>query len=127
MPSAVIMARISSCASILSIAGFFDVENFSLQRQNRLESPVASLLRRPACGLALDQEQLAAVRIALGAIRQLARQSSGIQRTLTPRQIASLAGGFTSSRRVNRFVDDLLRDRGILLEERSQALVHKLP
>jgi hypothetical protein len=36
-------------------ARFFDVEDFSLERQDRLSAPVAALLRRAAGGIALDQ------------------------------------------------------------------------
>ena len=68
----------------LVVAGFFDVENLALQRQNRLESPVASLLRRSTSGLALNQKQFAAIRIALRAIRQLPWQTAGIQRAFSP-------------------------------------------
>ena len=47
----------------LVVARFFDVENFSLERKDRLEAAVASLFGGAACGLAFDQEQFAAVRL----------------------------------------------------------------
>ncbi len=91
----------------LVVARFLDVENFSLERKDRLEAPIASLLRGSACGLALDQEQLAAFRLALGTIGQLAGQASAIERAFAARQIAGFAGGFTGAGRIDRFVDDL--------------------
>src|SRR5579864_4916012 len=110
----------------LVVTRLLDIEDFSLERQNRLEAPVAALLRRAACRFALDQEQLATVRVAFGAVRQLARQPSGIERSLAPRQIPSFAGRFTRPGSIHSLVDDLLGYRRILLKERSQALIHKL-
>jgi hypothetical protein len=59
-------------AQHLVVARFFDVEDFALQRQNGLEAAVAALLGGAAGRFALDQEQLAALRILLLAIGQLA-------------------------------------------------------
>src|SRR6266699_3758736 len=50
------------------VARLFDVEDFSLERQDGLVLAVASLLRRPAGRFALNDEYLAARRIALLAI-----------------------------------------------------------
>ena len=49
----------------LVVARLFHVQNFSLERQNGLEAPVASLLGGAAGGFTLYQEQLAAGGIAL--------------------------------------------------------------
>ena len=43
-------------AQHLVVAGLLDVQDLTLQRQNRLELAVASLLRGPTCRLTLDQE-----------------------------------------------------------------------
>ena len=53
----------------LVVARFFHVENFALQRQNRLEAAIASLLGGASGGLAFDQEQFAAFRLPFAAIR----------------------------------------------------------
>ena len=112
-------------AQHLVVARFFDVENLALQRQDRLEAAVAALLGGAAGRFTLDQVKLAALRIAFAAVGQLARQTAAIQRAFAPSQVASLAGSFARARRFNRLVDDLARDRRILLEKRAQPLVHE--
>ncbi len=79
----------------------------------------------PPADLTLDQIQFAAVRLALRAVGQLTRQTAAIERTLAPSQIARLACRLTRTRRVDGLVDDLLRDRRILLQEPAQPLVHE--
>ncbi len=58
------------------VARLFDVEDFSLEREDRLILAVASLLRRAAGRFALDHEQLAPRRIALLAIGKFSRQAA---------------------------------------------------
>ena len=77
----------------------------------------------PPADLALDEVELAAVRVALGAVGQLARQAAAVERAFAPGQVAGLARGFARARRIDGLVDDLLRDRRVLLEESAQALV----
>ena len=55
-------------------AGLLDVEDLAAQRQDRLEAPVAALLGRAAGRVALDDEDLAALGVALLAVGQLAGQ-----------------------------------------------------
>src|ERR1019366_10161085 len=45
----------------LVVASLLDVEDLTLQRKNRLELPVASLLRRSACRFTLNQVQLTTI------------------------------------------------------------------
>ena len=97
-----------------------------MKRQNGLIPPVAPAFRGAAGRFALDQKQLAAVRISLLAIGQLARQPAGIERAFAPRQIARFAGRFTRARRVNRLRDDLLHHGRVLVEEFAQLLVDQL-
>ena len=52
-------------------ARLLDVQNLALDRQDGLEPPIASLLRRPARRLSLDDVELAVRRIALLAIGEL--------------------------------------------------------
>ncbi len=126
VPMAVIMARISSCAEHFVVAGFLDVQDLSLERKNRLIAAVAAGFRGAAGRFALDQEQLAAVRIFFLAIGQLARQTAGIERAFAPREIARFAGGFAGTRGIDRLADDLLHHRRILIEELAQFLVDQL-
>ena len=53
----------------LVVARFFNVENFAFQRQDGLKAAIAPLLGSATCGLALNQEQFAAVRLPFAAIR----------------------------------------------------------
>ena len=119
------MARISSWPKHLVVARFFYVEDFPLQRQNRLVAAIAALFGGSACRLALNQIQFAAFRTALAAVRQFAGQTAAIERTFAPGKIAGLAGGFASTRRFNRLVDDAAGDGRILFQEHSQPLVQK--
>ena len=59
---------------------FLDVDQFAANRQNRLELPVAALLGRAAGGITFDNVKLRVRRIAVGTIRQFARQSAAGQR-----------------------------------------------
>ena len=75
------------------VAGFFDVEDFSAQGEDCLILAIAAALGSlPPADFTLDQEQLAPLRIALLAIRELAGQAAGVERAFAPGQIASLAG-----------------------------------
>ena len=107
----------------LVVARFFDVENFSLERQDGLKAAVAALFGGAAGGFALDQEQLAAVGIALGAVGKFAGKSAAIERAFAARQVAGFAGGFAGAGGVDRLVDDLAGDGRVLLEECAQPLV----
>src|SRR5581483_1467424 len=112
-------------AQHLVVARLLDVEDLALKRQNRLEAAVASLLGGAAGALALDQIHFAALRLTLGAVGQLARQSAPVQRALAACQIAGLARGLASACRFNCLVDDALGNRRVLVEEAAQALVHE--
>ncbi len=63
-------------------ARLLDVEDLAADRQDRLDSRVAALLGRPAGGVALDDEQLALLRIRRLAVGQLARQSAASEQAL---------------------------------------------
>src|SRR5258707_2110601 len=63
-------------------AGALDVEDLALERQDRLKTPVAALLRRAAGAVTLDDEQLALGRVALLAVGELARQVGDVERAL---------------------------------------------
>ena len=109
-------------AQHLVVARFFDVEDFSLERQDGLVLAVAPALGRAAGRLALDDEDFASRGIALLAIGQLARQAAGIHRGLAPRQLARLAGRFAGARGIDALADDAARHGGVLVEVLAQAL-----
>ena len=56
---------------------FPGVEDLAAQRHDRLELAVARLLGRAAGGIAFDQEQLAALRIAASCNRRACRAAPG--------------------------------------------------
>ena len=112
-------------AQHLVVTRLLDVQDFSLERQDRLEAAVAALLGGAAGALSLDQVHFAAVGLALGAVGELAGQSAAVERAFAASQIAGFAGGFTRARGIDGLVDDLLRDRRILVEERAQAFIHE--
>src|SRR5262249_8199481 len=70
-----------------------DIEDFSAQRQHRLECAIAALLGGAARAIALDDEQFGLGRIALLAIGELAGQGGDVERTLPARELPRLARG----------------------------------
>ena len=102
-------------------ARLLDVEDLALDRQDRLEAPVAPLLGRAAGRLAFDDVDLAQRGIALLAVGELARQRAAVERALAAHEIARLARRFARARRIDRLGDDPLRDRRVLLEDRRRA------
>src|SRR6185503_2648150 len=104
-------------------ARLLDVQDLALQRQDRLEAAVASLLGRAAGRFTLDDVELALARIALLAIGKLAGQRAAVERAFAPHQVARLAGGFASAGRVDRLADDATRHRRVLLEIGAQLVV----
>ena len=93
------------------------------KRQDGLEATVAALLGGATGALALDQIHFAALRLALRTVGQLARQAAAVERALATRQIARFASGFAGARCLDRLVDDLLRNRRVLIEECAQTFV----
>ena len=83
VPRAVMMARISSWASILSGGGLFHVQNFTAQGQDGLETAVAALFGGAAGGFTFHQVQFAVRGVFLGAVGQLAGQGAAIQAALS--------------------------------------------
>src|SRR5262249_28990279 len=104
-------------------AGLLDVQDLSAQRQDRLVLPVASLLRRATCRVALDDEQLRERRVTLLAVRQLAGERAAVERPLAAREVLRLARRLAHPRRLDALRDDAPRLGGMLLEVDRQAIV----
>jgi len=107
----------------LVVARFFHVQNFSFKREDCLKAAVAALFGGAACGFSFHEKKFAAVGIALAAIGEFAGKASAIERAFAAGQVSGFARGFSSSRGVDRFVDDLFGYGRVLLEERSQLFV----
>ena len=104
-------------------AGLLDVQDLPLDREDRLEAPVAPLLRRAAGRLTLDDVDLAERRIAFLAVGQLARQGAAVERALAADEIAGLARRLARARGVDGLEDHALRDVRVLLEKRPELVV----
>ena len=122
-PSAAIMRLDLVAAEHLVEARLLDVQNLALERQDRLEPPIAPLLGRAAGRLALDDVELAQGRVALLAVGQLARQRAAVERALAADEIARLARRLARARGIDRLADDPARDAGVLLEEGAELVV----
>jgi hypothetical protein len=102
-------------------AGFFDVEDFALERQDGLSAPISALLRRAAGRIAFDQEHLGQRGILFLAVGQLAGQARDVQRTFAPGHFTRLARGLARVRGLEDFIDDGTRFLRVLQEEFLQA------
>ena len=69
-----------------------DVEDLAADRQQRLVGGVAGQLGRAERGVALDDEQLGAVGVAVAAVGELGRQRARLEGVLAPLVVALLAG-----------------------------------
>ncbi len=105
--------------------GFFHIENFALEREDRLVLPVAALLGGPAGRISLDDVELAQRRILLGAVRQLAGQRAAVERALPADQFLRLPGRFARPRRIDGLADDFFGDRRILFEISPERVVDR--
>ena len=103
-------------------AGLFHVQYLAPQGKYGLEVPVAALLGTAAGAVALDNEDFALGRIALGAVRQLAGQRRALQGGLAAGQVAGLAGGFPGAGGGQALVQHGPRGGGVLLQVLGQLL-----
>src|SRR5690606_24953022 len=92
------------------------------ERQYGLRATVATLLRRTAGRIALDEEQLGKRRVFLLTIGELAGQARDVERAFAPRHLARLARGFPRARGFDDFRDDGLRFVRVLEQERLEVL-----
>ncbi len=91
-------------------------------RQDGLEAAVAALLGRATGRVALDDVELAALRVALLAVGQLARQGGPFEGALADDQVARLAGGLAGARGGQRLLDDAAPVARVLVEVLAEAL-----
>src|SRR5277367_2859332 len=108
------------------VAGFFDVQDLALERQDGLVAAIASALSRAAGGFALDQEDFAARGIAFLAVGELSGQAAGIESGFAAGEFASFACGLAGARSVNAFADNFSGDGGMLVEIFAELFVDHL-
>lgn len=103
-------------------ARLLDVQHLAAQGQDRLDRTVASGLGGTAGGIALHEEEFGLGGVAAGAVAQLARQGKAVHHTLAARVLAGLARRLAGAVGEQRFLDDRLRDGGVLLEVGEQLV-----
>ncbi len=104
-------------------ARFLDVDQLAANRQDRLVTAVAALFGGAAGGIALDNVKLGQFRIALGTIRQFARQPAAGERAFANR-LARFARRFARARRRQHLIENAPRDRRVLIEVSHQPVVN---
>ena len=104
-------------------ARLLDVQDLALDRQDRLESTVASLLGGAAGGFSFDDVDLALSRIALLTVGELAGKTAAVECALTPDQVTRFSRRFARSRGVDGLPDDALRNDGVLFEKLPELVV----
>src|SRR5262245_11935098 len=109
----------------LVVAGFLRVDDLAAQGEHRLDLAVAALLGGAARGVALHEEQLAELRVTLGAIGELGGEALVVAAALAG-EIARLAGGLAGLGRAHRLVGDLARGGRVLLEGLAEPVVDDL-
>ncbi len=90
-------------------------------RQDRLETTVAAALGGAAGGRALDDEHLAVLGVAVGAVGELAGQQGAVQQALADDQVARLAGGLAGPGGGDALLDDAAAVGGVLFEVLREA------
>ncbi len=103
-----------------------DIEDLASQRKDRLGRTHTRGLGGAACGITLYDEDLALGRILLRAVGKLAGKTLTLERRFAARKIARLARGVAGLLGKDGFLDDDLRDGGILLEIVGELLAHEL-
>src|SRR6185295_13963962 len=98
-------------------------QNLAAQRQNRLETTIASLLGRTACRITLDDVDFALGGIAFLTVGEFAGERAVVEHAFAAHEIAGFTRGFTRTGRVDRLHDDALRDGRIFFEELGETLV----
>ena len=104
-------------------ARFVGVDDFAAQGEDRLILAHPATLGRAAGRITFDEVQFALVDVAAGAIAELAGQAAAGEGAFAiADQFFLLAGGDAGLGREQAFVDDRLRDLGILFEELAEVL-----
>ena len=93
-----------------------DVEDLTPQRKDSLDATVAALLGRTACGISLNEEELAPFGIPFGAVGEFAGHSRPGEGGLALHHRAGLAGSLPGGGGKDDLLDDHLALLGMLLK-----------
>src|SRR5260370_41656171 len=100
---------------LASYRGLHLVQGLATDGDDGLERRFSAGLGRAAGRVTLDHVDLALLRLARLAVRQLARQRRGLQQPLAPGQVARLPGGDPGPGRLGGLGDDVLAPASIAL------------
>ena len=103
-------------------ARFLHVDQLASDRKDRLVTAIAALLGGAAGGITFDNIKLGQLRVALGTVGQLARQTTAGKRAFANR-LAGFAGRLAGTGRSQHFIEDPFRHRRILIEIVHQPVV----
>ncbi|EXI74902.1 MAG: hypothetical protein AW07_01513 [Candidatus Accumulibacter sp. SK-11] len=103
-----------------------DIEDLSLEWQDRLELAVATLFRRSTGRITLDQVEFAERRILFLAVGQLSGQTDPIKKALASGHLPRLARSITGTRRLDDLAGDHLCVERPLLQKLRQLRRHHL-
>ena len=101
-----------------------DVQDFTLQRQNRLIMAVATLLRRTTCGVAFDQEQFGFCWVFFLTVGKLSGQRRNAHHRFAA-GLARLTCGFAGCGRVNDLLDHGARMGRIFFKPLAHPVGHQ--
>ena len=99
---------------------FLHVQNLTSKRKDSLDATVTSLLCSTACGISLDEEELALFRISFGAVCKFTRHTGTGHYSLALNHFTRLSGSVSGCGGENDFLYDNLRILRIFFE----VLVH---
>ena len=108
------------------LLGFFDIQDLTAQRHDRLEVPVAALLGRTACRVALDEEDFGDRTVAARTVRQLARKARTRKHGLALHHFAGMARRVPGRCSQDDFLYDGFGVARILLQVVTQGRRHRL-
>src|SRR6185503_12267914 len=106
-------------------ARLLDVQDLAAEREDGLETAVPALLRRATRRVALDDEQLAACRITLLAVGELAGEGQAIERALSNDEVARLASRLARTCGREALLDDPPAVARVFLEVLVQAFADR--
>ena len=105
-------------------AGLLHIEDLAAEREDRLVPAVAAGFRAAPCGVPFDDVDLGELRVALGAVRELARQAGDLEGVLAAGEGLRLLRRFPRAPREEALLDDGFRVHRVLREEFLQAFAH---
>ena len=102
-----------------------NIQDLAAKRQDRLGRPGSCRLGGPACGISLNDKDLAVFTVLVRTVGQLAGKTQSVQSALSARQISCLSCRGSGSLGHNGLLDDDLADLRMLLQIDRKALAQQ--